>query len=91
MTHPVRLNFVCSMSFVTTVFFKLFSNSVGLVSLSTQDMVPAKPTQSYVPRAYGFKIHSSSLYYRNHEEGTQHPQIETSLRTQRKTKRVGRK
>lgn len=62
-----------------------------LYLMTHPDMVPAKPTQSYVPRAYGFKIHSSSLYYRNHEEGTQHPQIETSLRTQRKTKRVGRK
>jgi hypothetical protein len=41
-----------------------------------QDMVPAKPAQHYVPRVYGFKIHQSSLYYRNHEQGPQQEQIE---------------
>jgi len=31
-------------------------------------MIPVRPSQQYVPRVYGFKIHQSSLYFRNHEE-----------------------
>ena len=34
----------------------------------SQDMIPVRPSQQYVPRVYGFKIHQSSLYFRNHEE-----------------------
>jgi hypothetical protein len=36
-----------------------------------QDMIPAKPAQKYVPRVYGFKVHESSLFYKNHEDGPQ--------------------
>jgi len=37
-------------------------------------MVPPKPTLSYVPRVYGFKINQSSLYYKNHNEAVQENQ-----------------
>lgn len=40
-----------------------------LYLMTHPDMIPAKPTQEYTPRVYGFKINSSSLYYRNNEEG----------------------
>jgi hypothetical protein len=49
-----------------------------LLTVGLQDMIPAKPTQTYVPRVYGFKVHESSLYYRNHEEGPQKNQIESA-------------
>jgi casein kinase II subunit beta len=92
MTHPVR-----ALLFALTTVTVQYSQS-NLLTLRflppftrSQDMVPAKPTQNYVPRAYGFKIHPSSLYYRNHEEGPPSPQIETSQRGQRKSKRLARK
>mmetsp|Transcript_11621 Transcript_11621/g.14199 ORF Transcript_11621/g.14199 Transcript_11621/m.14199 type:complete len:555 (-) Transcript_11621:433-2097(-) len=44
-----------------------------LYLMTHPDMIPARPTQVYVPRVYGFKIHPSSLYFRNHEE---HPHQE---------------
>jgi len=28
-------------------------------------MIPPKPAQQYVPRVYGFRIHHSSLYFKN--------------------------
>jgi hypothetical protein len=28
-----------------------------------------KPAQIYIPRVYGFKIHSSSLYHMHREDG----------------------
>mgnify|MGYP000635404173 CR=1 FL=1 len=31
-------------------------------------MIPVRPSQQYVPRVYGFKINSMSLYFRNHED-----------------------
>ena len=31
-------------------------------------MIPPKPAQNYVPRVFGFKVHPTSLYYRNHDE-----------------------
>ena len=39
-----------------------------LYLMTHPDLIPHKPTQNYQPRVYGFKIHNSSLYYRNHEE-----------------------
>lgn len=38
-------------------------------------MIPIKPSQQYEPRVYGFKVHKSSLYYRNHEEPQQHTDV----------------
>mmetsp|Transcript_8639 Transcript_8639/g.19531 ORF Transcript_8639/g.19531 Transcript_8639/m.19531 type:complete len:447 (-) Transcript_8639:51-1391(-) len=40
-----------------------------LFLLTHPDMIMTKPTQQYRPRVYGFKIHRSSLYHRNHEIG----------------------
>jgi casein kinase II subunit beta len=39
-----------------------------LYLMNHPDMIPVRPSQQYVPRVYGFKIHQSSLYFRNHEE-----------------------
>ena len=38
-----------------------------LFLMTHPDMIPSKPMQQYRPRVYGFKIHQSSLYHRNHE------------------------
>lgn len=50
-------------------------------------MVPAKPTQTYVPRVYGFKVNEHSLYYLNREEDRQQRQVETSSRQSRRSRR----
>lgn len=47
---------------------------VGFSNFAYQDMIPAKPAQTYVPRVYGFKVNESSLFYKNHEEGPQNQQ-----------------
>jgi len=60
-----------------------------LYLMTHPDMVPAKPTQTYVPRVYGFKVHQTSLYYRNHEEGPQKNQIESGRA--RKSRQRGRR
>jgi len=39
-----------------------------LYLMTHPDMIPPKPAQNYVPRVFGFKVHQSSLYYRNHDE-----------------------
>lgn len=39
-----------------------------LYLMTHPDMIPVKPTQEYTPRVYGFKVNSSSLYYRNNED-----------------------
>jgi len=39
-----------------------------LYLMTHPDMIPPKPANNYVPRVFGFKVHSSSLYYRNHDE-----------------------
>mmetsp|Transcript_40918 Transcript_40918/g.46490 ORF Transcript_40918/g.46490 Transcript_40918/m.46490 type:complete len:375 (+) Transcript_40918:123-1247(+) len=57
-----------------------------LYLMTHPDMVPLKPNQTYVPRVYGFKIHSSSLYYKHHNEGPQQSQIEGNHRSSRKSK-----
>mmetsp|Transcript_24707 Transcript_24707/g.57580 ORF Transcript_24707/g.57580 Transcript_24707/m.57580 type:complete len:176 (-) Transcript_24707:83-610(-) len=63
-----------------------------LYLMTHPDMVPTKPTQQYIPRVYGFKIHQSSLYYRNHDEGHGLAQIESGHRNNRKSRhRPGRK
>jgi len=52
-----------------------------LYLMTHPDMVPVKPTQEYTPRVYGFKINSSSLYYRNNEEGSMPRRMEARERT----------
>jgi len=52
-----------------------------LYLMTHPDMVPVKPTQEYTPRVYGFKINSSSLYYRNNEEGSMQRRMEARERT----------
>lgn len=36
-----------------------------LYLMTHADMIPPKPAQQYVPRVYGFRIHHSSLYFKN--------------------------
>lgn len=60
-----------------------------LYLMTHPDMVPAKPTQNYTPRVYGFKIHSSSLYYKRRDEGPQ--QIEQQRSTRKSKTRPSRK
>lgn len=38
-----------------------------LFLMTHPDLIPNKPTQKYRPRVYGFKIHQTSLYHRNHD------------------------
>lgn len=58
-----------------------------LYLMTHPDMVPAKPTQIYHPRVYGFKVHTSSLYYRNREETQQQQQIDNAQRERRRSSR----
>jgi len=46
-----------------------------LFLMTHPDIIPAKPSQNYIPRVYGFKIHQSSVYYRNHEDSQQSENI----------------
>lgn len=65
-----------------------------LYLMTHPDMVPAKPTQVYHPRVYGFKVAQSSLYYRNREESQQQQQqIEGNQKERRRSSRYrnGRK
>lgn len=39
-----------------------------LYLMTHPDIIPEKPTQHYQPCVYGFKVHKSSVYYRNHED-----------------------
>jgi len=54
-----------------------------LYLMTHPDMIPAKPSQTYVPRVYGFKVHKSSLFYKNHEEGPPKKSIDGSARNSR--------
>eukprot|EP00934_Nitzschia_sp_Nitz4_P007328 Nitzschia sp. Nitz4//scaffold8_size234185//108470//110063//NITZ4_001260-RA/size234185-snap-gene-0.43-mRNA-1//-1//CDS//3329559815//7318//frame0 len=38
-----------------------------LYLMTHPDLIPSRPTQTYVPRVYGFRVHESSLFYLNHE------------------------
>jgi len=58
-----------------------------LYLLTHPDIVPPKPAQEYVPRVFGFKVHSSSLYYKNHEDEKK----EAVARPRRKTNRASRR
>mmetsp|Transcript_26263 Transcript_26263/g.62429 ORF Transcript_26263/g.62429 Transcript_26263/m.62429 type:complete len:514 (-) Transcript_26263:207-1748(-) len=63
-----------------------------LYLMTHPDMIPAKPSQTYVPRVYGFKVHESSLFYKNNEEGPQN-QLEGvgSARQSRRSRDRGRR
>ena len=41
-----------------------------LIPLLSQDMIPTRPAQYYVPRVYGFRIHSSSLFHKHRDDGS---------------------
>lgn len=42
-----------------------------LYLMTHPEMIPVKPSQQYVPRVFGFKIHQSSVYFRNNNEDEQ--------------------
>lgn len=76
----------------------MFSDSFNLIipsfPRSMQDMVPAKPSQRYIPRVYGFRVNETSLYYRNREnEARKESAVEdTQTRGSRRSRRgYGRK
>jgi hypothetical protein len=57
----------------------------------SQDMIPQKPTQTYAPRAFGFKVNEASLYYLNREgDRQQQPRQDdtATARSNRRTKRT---
>ncbi|CAJ1960945.1 unnamed protein product [Cylindrotheca closterium] len=62
-----------------------------LYLITHPDMIPSKPTQTYVPRVYGFKVNEASLFYRNHEEGPQRQPIAPHRQSRRSRNRGGRK
>lgn len=57
-----------------------------LYLMTHPDMIPAKPSQTYVPRVYGFKVNESSLFYKYHEEGPPKKSIESSSRNNRRAR-----
>lgn len=57
-----------------------------LYLMTHPDMIPMKPTQTYVPRVYGFKVNEASLFYKNHEEGPPKKSIEGSARNSRRSR-----
>ncbi|KAL7483209.1 hypothetical protein ACHAW6_008865 [Cyclotella cf. meneghiniana] len=42
-----------------------------LYLMTHPEMIPVKPSQQYIPRVFGFKIHQSSVYFRNNNEDEQ--------------------
>jgi len=62
-----------------------------LYLMTHPDMIPAKPSQTYVPRVYGFKVNQQSLFYKNHEEGPPKKSIDSSSRNSRHGGRSRRK
>ena len=54
-----------------------------------QDIIPSKPTQTYVPRIYGFRVNEASAYYRNREDDQNDSQL--ASRQSRRSRRQGRK
>mmetsp|Transcript_16819 Transcript_16819/g.38847 ORF Transcript_16819/g.38847 Transcript_16819/m.38847 type:complete len:419 (+) Transcript_16819:177-1433(+) len=62
-----------------------------LYLMTHPDMIPAKPSQTYVPRVYGFKVNKSSLFYKNHEEGPQKKSMEGSSRNNRHRRDTSRR
>jgi len=63
-----------------------------LYLMTHPDMIPQRPSQKYVPRVYGFKVHKSSLYYKNNEEGhKKKTEVENTSRQRRTRDRNRRK
>lgn len=62
-----------------------------LYLMTHPDMIPAKPSQIYVPRVYGFKVNKSSLFYKNHEEGPPKKLIDGTSRSRHSRDRNRRK
>jgi len=63
-----------------------------LYLMTHPDMIPQRPSQKYVPRVYGFKVHKSSLYYKNNEDGHQKKnEVENTSRQRRTRDRNRRK
>ena len=58
-------------------------------SATSQDLIPIKPSQSYVPRIYGFRVNESSPYYLNREDDGR-IQSDTQSRSSRRSRRQGR-
>ena len=84
MTHPV--SFLFHKRGVKRLIFR--SNASFLL----QDMVPSRPSQTYVPRVYGFRINQQSSYYRNREvERTREQQGDSHSRQSRRSRRHGRR
>ena len=57
--------------------------------LNTQEMIPVRPSQQYVPRVYGFKINQSSLYFRNNNEDDENRAGSNSRRTSQRSRQGG--
>jgi casein kinase II subunit beta len=55
-----------------------------LYLMTHPDMIPSKPTQTYVPRVYGFKVNENSLYFLNREDPRQQRQVDTQSRDRRR-------
>ncbi len=71
MNHPVSaacFSFLVNKSRCCQLWLSFLPLLPLFVHFISQDMIPVRPSQQYVPRVYGFKIHQSSLYFRNHEE-----------------------
>lgn len=58
-----------------------------LYLMTHPEIIPPRPSQSYAPRVYGFKIHSSSLYYRVKDD----PELVERNRQRRSRRLEGRK
>lgn len=88
MTHPVsgKVLLICNGTNFSVEAAYLIQIPFSLL-FSFKDMVPAKPTQVYHPRVYGFKVNQLSLYYRNREEQPQQQQIESNVRDRRRSSR----
>jgi len=61
-----------------------------LYLMTHPDMIPVKPQQEYIPRVYGFKINSSSLYYRNNEDASMQRRVEKRERSTTSSRRKNR-
>jgi len=82
MTHPVSER-LCRMLHMSVPF---------KCSHLQQDMVPTKPTQTYAPRVYGFRVNQQSLYFLNRdEERRQHVDASTSRPSRRSRRGQARK
>ena len=59
------------------------------IPLNTQEMIPVRPSQQYVPRVYGFKINQSSLYFRNNNEDDENRAAGSNSRRSNQSSRQG--